>query len=96
MSDTEVQEDRLGDGPERTVLIGGETEGIIRITDGTDRNFSIEGGRVVPMGAGEMVAKDGLTGQRLAFDAPPAQPRQVAANEVANSGPTSIVVPEVG
>lgn len=79
VSQTEAQEDLLGDGPERTVLIRGEMGGTIWVTDGTDRNFGIEGGRVFPMGAGDMVARDGLTGQRLEFDAPPGYPRQVAA-----------------
>ena len=78
-SDKAVQDDLRDDGPERTVLIGGEEAGVDRVTDGTDRNFAIEGGRVVPLGAGDMVATDGLTGQRFAFEAPPDYPRQGAA-----------------
>ncbi len=78
-SDPDVQDDLRDDGPERTVLIGEEEAGVVRVTDGTDRNFAIEGGRAIPLGAGDMVATDGLTGQRFAFAAPPDYPRQGAA-----------------
>jgi len=126
VSPEQIQDDLRSQGAPRTILIG--SGGPLRVTDGTDRNFSIEGGRVTPQGEQPLTAEDGLTGKRFAFDAPPDYPRQVAAYltqwlddqtivlvsaraggddlivcrvdtracEVVNSGPSSLVLPEVG
>jgi hypothetical protein len=81
VSPEDVQANLRSDSPKRTVLIGnGQNGGAPQVTDGTDRNFAIERGRVTPMGAVvPLVAKDGLTEKRFAFDAPPDYPPQVAA-----------------
>lgn len=76
VSDEQVQDDLRSQGLSRTVLIGAgeEDAGPPRVTDGTDRNFSSSGGRITPLGGQPLIAEDGATGKRLAFDAPSGYP----------------------
>ena len=79
VSEEDVQDDLRSQGLGRTVLVGVDEEraGALRITDGTDRNFASRGGRITPLGAQPLIAEDGATGRRLAFDAPPGYPDNV-------------------
>jgi hypothetical protein len=77
VSDDQVQDDLRSQGLSRTILIGHgeEDDAPPRVTDGTDRNFSSADGQITPLGGQPLIAKDGATGKRLEFDAPPDYPR---------------------
>lgn len=79
VTEKQVQDDLRSQGPARTVMVGVDEEGAgaLRITDGTDRNFASAGGRITPQGAQPLIAEDGGTGKRLAFDAPADYPKNI-------------------
>lgn len=71
VSEGALQDQLRAEGPARTVLIGRNRP---EVTDGTDRNFAITKGRVVPQGEQPLVATDGATGRPFEFEAPPGLP----------------------